>query len=119
MVGILGILSIIAIPQYQGYVENARATTAKNNLQNIYMQQQEYRTNNNDFYRTGSGCTNASAAINTNLFNGDNVVTNDFYNYCIDGTAGTFTARAELITDTATFFTIDNTNTRGGSAGAW
>jgi type IV pilus assembly protein PilA len=126
VVAILGILYAIAIPQYQGYVTEARATAAKNNLRNIYMQQREYRTNNNDFYRTGAGCggapavmADASGAINTNLFNNDNVLTNDFYNYCIDGAANNFTARAQLISDTTIEFNINNTNTTNGTAGAW
>lgn len=120
VIAILGILSAVAVPQYQGYITNSRATVAKNNLRNIYMQQQEYRTNNNDFYRTAPAtCADASATINTNLFAGDNVLTNDFYNYCINGAAGNFTARAQLKTNTATGFTITNTNTTGGSGGAW
>ena len=110
VVAILGIISAIAIPQYQGYVTEARATAAKNNLRNIYMQQQEFRTNNNDFYRTGAGCADASGDINTNLFANTVVLTNDFYNYCINGTAGNFTARAQLITNPATEFNINNNN---------
>ncbi|MDA0781636.1 MAG: prepilin-type N-terminal cleavage/methylation domain-containing protein [Rickettsiales bacterium] len=110
-VAILGILSAIAVPQYQGYVSNSRAVAAQNNLRNIYLQQQEYFTDNNIYYSTGAGCADASATINTNLFNGDNVLTNDFYNYCINQTTTTdFTARAQLITDVTTEFTITNTN---------
>jgi len=111
-VAILGILGAIAVPQYQGYVANARATSAQNNLRNIYLQQQEYMSDNNIYYTTGAGCADASATINANLFNGDNVLTNDFYNYCINQTTtADFTARAQLITDTSTEFTITNTNT--------
>jgi len=111
-VAILGILSAIAVPQYQGYVSNSRAIAAQNNLRNIYMKQQEYLTDNNIYYSTGTTCTDASATINTNLFNGDNILTNDYYNYCINQTTTTdFTARAQLITDTSTELTITNTNT--------
>lgn len=111
-VAILGILSAIAVPQYQGYVSNSRAIAAQNNLRNIYMKQQEYLTDNNIYYSTGTTCADASATINTNLFNGDNILTNDYYNYCINQTTTTdFTARAQLITDTSTELTITNTNT--------
>jgi prepilin-type N-terminal cleavage/methylation domain-containing protein len=111
VIAILGILSAIAVPQYQGYVQNSRSIAAQNNLRNIYMQQQEYMTDNNVYYATGAGCADASANINTNLFNGDNVLTNDFYNYCINQTTTTdFTARAQLITDTSVEWNIDNTN---------
>ena len=110
-VAILGILSAIAVPQYQGYVEGSKATAAQNNLRNIYMQQMEYLTDNNIYYATGTGCTDASSTINTNIFNGDSVLTNDDYNYCINQTTTTdFTAHAQLKTDTSVDYTITNTN---------
>jgi type IV pilus assembly protein PilE len=111
VVAILGVLSAIAIPTYQGYVENSRATVAKNNLRAIYLKQQEYYTDNNIYYATGATCTDSAALINTNLFAGDAVLTNTDYTYCIlQTTTADFTARAIALSDGTTTYTITNAN---------
>ncbi len=83
VVAIMGILSAVAVPTYVGYVENSRASVAKNNLRNIYLQQQQYYEENNAYYSTGASCTNSATAINTNLFAGKTILTDDYFNYCI------------------------------------
>ena len=50
VVSIIGILTAVAVPSYQGYISNSRATVAKNNLRSIYLKQQEYFTDNNVYY---------------------------------------------------------------------
>ncbi|MCE3232243.1 MAG: pseudo-pilin PulG [Rickettsiaceae bacterium] len=110
VVAILGILAGIAVPSYNGYVENSRATVAKNNLRNIYLKQQEYYTDNNAYYGTGATCTDSASVINTNLFSGDSVLTNTSYTYCIlQTTTADFIARAVSLSD-GTTYTITNTN---------
>jgi type IV pilus assembly protein PilE len=112
VIAIIGVLSAIAIPSYQGYVSNSRATVAKNNLRSIYLKQQEYYTDNNIYYKTGATCTSSASAINTNLFAGDSVLDSTYYTYCItQTTTADFTAKATLVSDGTTIYTITNTNT--------
>lgn len=92
---IIGIIAAIGVPQYIGYADNARVSQVKNNLRNIYLQQQEYYQKNNAYYRTGTTCTDAAALINTNLFNGSTIIVNDKFTYCItQTTVDNFTATA-------------------------
>lgn len=113
-VSIIGILAAIAVPQYSGYVANSRKQNAINNLRAIYMKQQEYFTNNNTYYGTAA-CGNDATAINTALFSGQNIISDAFYTYCITPASGaTFTARATLVSNTATFYTLDYNNVSVG-----
>lgn len=114
VVALLGIISGIAIPSYIGYIDTARANVAKDNLRNIYLQQQEYFTDNNAYYNVGTApcATDNSANINNNLFAGQQIITGDYYYYCIVSTDATadFTAHATLITDATVDYTITNNN---------
>ncbi len=95
VLGILGIIAAIGVPQYIGYADSSRLTTVRNNLRNIHMQQQEFYHRNNAYYSTGAVCANNTAAINTNLFGGQNIIVNDRFTYCItQTTVDNFTARA-------------------------
>ena len=93
VVGIMGILAVIGIPQYTGYIDTSRRSVAQNNLRSIYLEQQEYFASNNVYYTTNGlnvACTDATAntaAINTNLFAGKSVLKEDGYTYCISQTA--------------------------------
>jgi len=77
VVAIIGILAAVGIVSYVGYVAGAQKTDAQNNMQAMYMVQEEYKSSNalNTYYTTnaGSSCTpNLSNhnTINTNLFGG-------------------------------------------------
>ncbi|MDX1949087.1 MAG: prepilin-type N-terminal cleavage/methylation domain-containing protein [Rickettsiales bacterium] len=110
VVAILGVLGAIGIKQYSGYVDNANITNTKNNLRIIFMQQQDYYRKNNQFYASGAACSNATAAINTNLFNGQNSIVDTKFYYCITQTnADNFTARA-VENSGSRNFTINNLN---------
>lgn len=109
-VAIIGILSAVAIPSYIGYIETSKANVAQNKLRQIYIQQQEYFSDNNAYYSTGASCGDFSSDINTNLFAGQQILTNDDYNFCILQTASTdFTAHAQQINGSADY-TITNNN---------
>ncbi len=111
VVAILGILSAVAIPSYKGYLRNTRATNAQNNLRAIYLQQQEYYSDNNAYYHTGSTCTDSASAINTTLFHGKTFIKDDYYDYCVLQTAGTnFIAHAAEKITSGNDFTIDENN---------
>ncbi len=110
VVAILGIISAIAIPTYSGYLSNTRAKNAQNNLRAIYMEENNYFTNNNSYYSTGTNCSDSAADINTTLFN-HNFIKDEHYIYCIlQNTPSDFVAHAKQINGGSSDFTIDNTN---------
>jgi prepilin-type N-terminal cleavage/methylation domain-containing protein len=112
-VAILGIVAAIGVPQYIGYADNARVSQVKNNLRNIYLQQQEYYQKNSAYYKSGNTCTDSATVINTNLFNGSNIIINDKFTYCItQTTVDNFTATAtEMSGGQGRSFTINQLNT--------
>ena len=113
VVAILGILSAIGIPMYVGYVDTARLTVAQDGLRSIYVQQQEYFTNNNVYYSPGA-CGNNAAVINANLFAGQSIIQDSYYTYCITQTATTdFTAKATRTSDN-TVYSLDYNNVAVG-----
>ena len=76
VVGIIGILAAVGIVSYVGYVAGAQKTDAQNNMQAMYMVQEEYKASNalNTYYTTSAGntCTPNSSnhnTINTNILN--------------------------------------------------
>jgi prepilin-type N-terminal cleavage/methylation domain-containing protein len=110
VVAIIGILSAIGVPYYIGYTENSENKIVQNNLRAIYMQQQEYYRSNAEYYSTGGTCGDATAAINTNLFDGENMLTNSDFYYCIvQSDVDDFTAQA-VNSDSGTNFTINQNN---------
>ena len=75
VIGIIGILAAVGIPTYVGYVSGTQKTNAKNNMQAIYMVQEEYKASstNNAYYGDGNSCSPSLAgntSINTHLFGG-------------------------------------------------
>ena len=106
---IVGIVAAIGIPQYIGYTDSSRTTNVKNFLRSVYLQQQEYYQNNNAYYSTGGTCSSSAASINTNLFNGQQIIpTSGDFTYCItQATVDNFSAQA---TDGTRTFTINELN---------
>jgi type II secretory pathway pseudopilin PulG len=85
VVGIIGILAAVGIVSYVGYVAGAQKTDAQNNMQAMYMVQEEYKTSN-----TGNSCTPNSSnhnTINTNLFGGKEQIdiSDPKFVFCIAG----------------------------------
>jgi len=62
VLAILGIITAIAIPSYNGYISGARLTEAKNNIAAIKIAEEEYFLDNNTYFFDNSN-------INTNLSN--------------------------------------------------
>lgn len=111
VVAVLGILSVIGIPQYLGYVDTSRVGVVQNNLRTIFMQQQEYYRNNNAYYSTGVSCSDATDDINADLFSGRTVLVNDGFYYCVtQTTVDNFTARAVETGDGTRNFTVTHLN---------
>jgi len=111
-VAIIGILTAVAVPAYMGHITESKAVVAKNNLRQIYLQQQEYFTDNQAYYFSSADCddTDDAATINNILFSGSNILTNDDFNYCISQTdTDDFTAYADQVAGDASY-TIDQDN---------
>ena len=52
VVAIIGVLAAVGVPLYVGYVSGMQKTNAQNNMQAIYMVQEEYKASsiNNAYY---------------------------------------------------------------------
>ena len=75
VIGIIGILAAVGIPTYVGYVSGTQKTNAMNDMQAIYMVQEEYKASstNKAYYGDGNSCSPSlagSTSINTKLFGG-------------------------------------------------
>ena len=73
VIAIIGILAAVGIPTYVGYVSGTQKTNAMNEIQAIYMVQEEYKasSSNNAYYGDGNSCSPSLAgntSINTALF---------------------------------------------------
>ena len=111
VVAILGILSTVGIPIYVGYIDTSRAKHAQHNLQAVFMQQEQYYSNNNSYYSTGIACGDNAVAINTTLFSGKQIIQDDFYTYCIlQVTVNDYTIQAVEIGGGNTFTLDQNRN---------
>ena len=108
VIAIIGILAAVGIPTYVGYVSGTQKTNAKNEMQAIYMVQEEYKASSaaNAYYGDGNSCSPSlagSTSINTELFGGkEQLDTSDpkFY-FCVasgdadDGGFKIFTERPD------------------------
>jgi type IV pilus assembly protein PilE len=75
VIAIIGILAAVGIPTYVGYVSGTQKTNAMNEMQAIYMVQEEYKASstNNAYYGDGNSCSpslTGNTNINTHLFGG-------------------------------------------------
>jgi len=90
VVALIGILSAIAIPAYNGYINSVKVNSAQNSLRLIYLAEVEQFSDNGEYYTVTSSCGSSShlaSSINTNLFNGSKTLPQesnpDFY-FCIE-----------------------------------
>ena len=127
VVAIIGVLSAVGVPMYQGYISEVKAKDAQNTLQSIASQQKSYFNKQFCFYVTGTG--DKAGLINTGLFgselqaDGPIPITNNQYSFDITGTtsatctgsnAVTFTATATNKIDDTEVFSITNTLKKTG-----
>ena len=115
VVAILGIIAAIGVPMYTGYVDTSRVTGAHTGLRQIYLQQEQFFTDNNAYYANTNTCAaDFTANINTDLFAGRQALINDNYTFCVQQPATTtdeFTAIAtEIGATTPRIFTINQNN---------
>ena len=82
---ILRILSAVGIMSYNGYISGTKKKTAENIMQQIALKQTERFTDLGSYY-AGSGDD-----INTNLFDGGDVVNVEGYTFTITVTGSSYT----------------------------
>ena len=97
VVGIIGILSALAIPRYQAFQARARMSEARNMLNHIYTLQETYQLDENTYLTFGTirspTCNNAASrqlGLTINPCNADL----PRYNYTTNATTTTFTTTA-------------------------
>ncbi len=61
---ILGVVSAIAIPAYNGYIKTAKMSEAHNNLAALRLAEEEYFLDNNGYFQGGDWTTLESASDN-------------------------------------------------------
>lgn len=129
VIGIIGILSAIGVPMYNGYVSSAKAKAAQNTLQSIYMMEKDYFSRNYCYYITGTG--DNAGKINTDLLRSStasapivNGSGND-YTFYITGVSGStctasngysddYVAYAKSKKDPTIIYSINQLNVRQG-----
>ena len=82
VVALIGVLSAIGLVAYGGLKDSAEIKQAETTLQSIYLAQQEYKSNNGNYYYNSS--TNN---IVTNLFDGVDDLSEQAYTFTITGNA--------------------------------
>ena len=91
VVAIIGVLSAIGIVAYSGISDSSKRSQAETTMQSIYLAQQEYKSNNGQYYYN----SNANNIVN-NLFDGVDDLSGQEYTFSITGnaSAGTMCIRA-------------------------
>ena len=87
VVALIGILSAIAIPAYNGYINSVKINSAQNSLRLIYLAQVERFSDESAYYTVTSSCgtgSNLTNPINTNLFDGVETLGSSSFYYCIE-----------------------------------
>jgi prepilin-type N-terminal cleavage/methylation domain-containing protein len=87
VVALIGILTAIAVPAYNGYIESVKINSAQNSLRLIYLAQVEQFSDKNAYYTVTSSCgsdSNLANAINTSLFDGVETLGSSSFYYCIE-----------------------------------
>ena len=91
VVAIIGVLSAIGTVACSGISDSTKKSHAETTMQSIYLAQQEYKSNNAQYYYGSS-----TAGIVSNLFDGVDDLTGQSYTFSITGNAnaGTMCIRA-------------------------
>ena len=76
VVAIIGILSAVGVVSYSGYKTSAEKKQAEITLNSIYLAEQEYKSNNGEYYYNTS-----TSNIVTNLFDGIDDLSEQSYSF--------------------------------------
>ena len=100
---IIGILSAVGVVSYSGYKTSAEKKQAEITLNSIYLAEQEYKSNNGEYYISTSQLN-----IVTNLFDGVDDLDGQAYTFKTT-VADTLTIIATKISDTSCTIKITQT----------
>jgi len=129
-VAIIGILAAVGISAYTGFISSAKEKQATTGLSSIYLAQEEYRSMNSTYFSSRATCASSNddtAAINgssgSGLFNGDIVLDDKNFRWCVSATGTGFQAFAYSITDSTLLLSITNQNIKekvvSGTSAPW
>ena len=99
VVAIIGILSAVGVVSYSGYKTSAEKKQAEISLNSIYLAEQEYRSNNGNYYYSYS----INNIVNE-LFDGVDDLSEQNYTFSISGnsSSGTLSIQAKSKTSNCT-----------------
>ena len=104
VVAIIGILSAVGVVSYSGYKASAEKKQAEITLNSIYLAEQEYKSNNGEYYYNAS-----TSNIVTNLFDGVDDLSEQAYSFKTTN-ANTLTITGTKKTNSSCTITITETN---------
>ncbi|MBT7010021.1 MAG: type II secretion system protein [Flavobacteriaceae bacterium] len=104
VVAIIGILSAVGVTSYSGYKSSAEKKQAEITLNSIYLAEQEYKSNNGEYYYNTS-----TSNLVTNLFDGIDDLSAQAYSFKTTN-ANTLTITAIKKTNTNCTIFITQTN---------
>ena len=109
MVAIIGILSAVGVVSYGGYKASAEKKQAEITLHSIYLAEQEYKSNNGEYYFNTS-----TSNLVTNLFDGVDDLSEQSFTFKTTN-ANTLTITATKKTNTSCTISITQTNKKPNS----
>jgi prepilin-type N-terminal cleavage/methylation domain-containing protein len=112
VVAIIGILSAVGVVSYSGYKTSAEKKQAEITLSSIYLAEQEYKSNNGEYYINTS-----QSNIVTNLFDGVDDLDGQAYTFKTTDT-DTLTIIATKISDTSCTIKITQTKKKPVASGS-
>ena len=112
VVAIIGILSAVGVVSYSGYKTSAEKKQAEITLNSIYLAEQEYKSNNGEYYISTS-----QSNIVTNLFDGVDDLDGQAYTFKTT-VADTLTIIATKISDASCTIKITQTKKKPVASGS-
>ena len=104
VVAIIGILSAVGVVSYSGYKSSAEQKQAEITLNTIYLAEQEYKSNNGEYYFNAS-----TSNLVTNLFDGVDDLSEQSYTFkTTDASSLTITATKRTNTSCTISITENN-----------
>ena len=104
VVAIIGILSAVGVVSYSGYKASAEKKQAEITLNSLYLAEQEYKSNNGEYYYNAS-----TSNLVTNLFDGVDDLSEQAYEFKTTN-ASTLTITATNKNNRSCTITITQTN---------
>ena len=104
VVAIIGILSAVGVVSYSGYKGSAEKKQAEITLNSIYLAEQEYKSNNGEYYYN-----NSTSNLVSNLFDGIDDLSEQAYSFKTTN-ASTLTIIATKRSDPKCTISITQTN---------